>query len=81
MRDIFSLLDGCTMSAKKDGLANIGGVVALRNETRVERLKNKLTLIEGFPTYGGLAGRDLEAVAIGLRECWTRSPSCFASGR
>ena len=68
VREIFTFADGCTMSAKKDGLANIGGFLALRHDTWVQNLKNKLVLIEGFPTYGGLAGRDLEVVARGLRE-------------
>jgi tryptophanase len=67
-REIFSLGDGCTMSAKKDGLVNIGGFIALRHDTWVEEVKNNLIITEGFPTYGGLAGRDLEALAVGLEE-------------
>ncbi|HJU82576.1 MAG TPA: tryptophanase [Holophagaceae bacterium] len=67
-QEIFSYGDGCTMSAKKDGMVNIGGFIALKHEPWVEAARNLLILTEGFPTYGGLAGRDLEALSVGLEE-------------
>jgi tryptophanase len=71
--ELFSYADGCTMSAKKDAFANIGGFLALRDEKMAVHCRNLLIITEGFPTYGGLAGRDLEAIAIGLNEVMEES--------
>ncbi len=67
-QEMFSYGDGCTMSAKKDGMANIGGFLCTNDDLLAQQEKNLLILTEGYPTYGGLAGRDLEAIGVGVQE-------------
>ena len=79
-RDVFDLADGCLVSAKKDGLVNIGGFIALRDGAWVADLRSRLILTEGFPTYGGLAARDLEAMAVGLDEVLDEAYLAYREG-
>ncbi len=80
-RELFSYGDGCTMSAKKDGLVNIGGFLTLDHDQWAQDITNMLILVEGFPTYGGLAGRDLEAMARGLHEVLDEEYPSFRVGQ
>ncbi len=79
--EMFACGQGCLMSAKKDGLANMGGFLATRDEALADRVKELLLLVEGFPTFGGLSGRDMEAIAVGLREVIDEAYLSFRIGQ
>jgi len=80
-REIFSHADGCTFSGKKDALSNIGGILATNNEDLFEKFRNMLVVTEGFPTYGGLACRELAAMAVGLEEATKERYLEYRSGQ